>query len=56
MLSRVLPAVTDDDYKTREDFLEIMEDVDQIREMNPRTTRSKYTTEYFEEEWNMGEE
>lgn len=47
----IIPSIQRGEHLEKESFLQIVEDIDTLREMNPHVTHSKYDTEYFKEEW-----
>lgn len=51
MIEVVVPSVKDDKHLEKESFVEMVEVADVIRDANK--TDSKYTADYFEEEWSM---
>jgi hypothetical protein len=54
MLGDVLPAMErGDHYESKESFVSIVEDVERIRQLTEGKGASKYTAEYFRDEWNL---
>jgi hypothetical protein len=54
MLGDVLPAMErGDHYESKESFVSIVEDVERIRQLTEGKGASKYTAEYFRDEWDL---
>jgi 5-methylcytosine-specific restriction protein A len=52
MLQEVLPAIRDDQHKTKEGFYELMGAVDELRASN-KGRDPKYTKTYFAKRWSL---
>lgn len=53
MLEQIVPRIKDDLHKEKDGFYEIMQFADVLREKSNHTSRTKYTAEYFSEEWSI---
>lgn len=54
LLEEILPVIMSDQYKkSKEDFVALVEMVDDLRSLNPQIRGTKYTAEYFRDEWNL---
>jgi len=52
MLQKILPAIRDDQHKTKEGFYELMGAVDELRAGN-KGRDPKYTKTYFAKQWSL---
>ncbi len=54
IVGELVPALQEGKHTgTKEEFIEVVGMLEDLRELNPRTTRSKYDQEYFREEWDL---
>ncbi|WP_330630693.1 hypothetical protein [Halocatena halophila] len=53
LLNRIIPALERGDHREKEGFLSVMKNVEEFREHNNRGKSSKYTKEFFEDEWDL---
>lgn len=53
LLHSVIPALERGDHRDKHSFIRMMDDVEELRSYNNRGRDSKYTKEFFKDEWNM---
>lgn len=51
MLEEVLPALREDKHKTKDGLYELAGYADELREVHHRGRKTKYSQEYFADEW-----
>lgn len=49
----IVPKVANGEHLEKKSFMELIELIEELRKLNPSNTRSKYTTDYFQNEWDL---
>lgn len=54
VMDELVPAIQEGRHTgSEQEFLEVVGILEELRDLNPRGTRSKYDQEYFREKWNL---